>query len=194
MDSQNILFAMFSSPRTVFTLPTLMTLTGVYDRIALSKSLYYYKKKGLVLSPRAGVYVKPGYDEKEFACALFDPSYISLQYVLARSGVVFQYSDRVDVICSYSRTLLVDGKEYCFRRINPFLWSDDTGILQKEGYRIATPERALLDVMYLYPGIGYFDRTDGLNFNLIAEISRSYRNVSFEKRVDKWIRTNISSL
>lgn len=185
MSSRNILLAMMESPKTVFTLQSLMMLTGIFDRRALVNSLYYYKKKGYIRSPRSGIFVKPEYDEKELAGAIYDFSYISLQYVLARAGVVFQYSEAVTCISTISRTLQVDGKEYQYRKINPVLWSNRNGILQKDGYCIATPERALLDVMYLFPDIRYFDRADNLDKEKIIELSKEYDNKRLENQIRK---------
>ena len=183
MGSRNVLLAIAESPRTVFTLQSLMMLTGIYDRRSLVNSLYYYKRKGYIRSPRSGIFVKPEYDEKELAGAIYDFSYISLQYVLARAGVVFQYSEAVTCVSTMSRTLLVDGKEYRYRKINPILWSNRNGIIQKDGYCMATPERALLDVMYLFPDIRYFDRTDNLDKEKLLELSKEYDNKRLENSI-----------
>ena len=191
MGSQNVLLAMASSPRTVFTLQSLMVLTGNYDRDAVIRSLYYYRKQGLVFSPRSGIYTKKEYSSKELACSIFTPSYISLNTVLAEEGVIFQYSSEITVISALSRRLDIDGRCYDFRRIDPVTWADMKGIRQEDGYCIACPERALLDMMYLYHDIGYFDNVNRLDFGLIAELAASYRNMSFENRVKKWIETNM---
>lgn len=192
--SRNIYLTILQSPRTVFNIPSLMALSGNYDRASLVKSLYYYRKKGLLISPRSGLYAKPGYNPLELAGSIFSNSYVSLQTVLAQAGVVFQYSDRITLVCELSRELIVDGKTFLYRRIKPELWGAMNGILQKPGYFIATPERALLDTMYLYPDIRYFDNPSKLDFERIAELSTEYKNANFEKRVFSWIKTSTCSL
>ena len=194
MSAQNVYETILASDRTVFTLPLLMTLSGNYDRVALVRSLYYYRKRGLIDSPRSGIYVKKGYSNKELACALYNPSYVSLTTVLSEAGVIFQYSDKVTVVSSLSRTISVDGRVYEYRKINPFLWGGMAGIREENGYFIATPERAVLDTMYLYPDIGYFDNIRGLDFDLIRNLAPDYNNAAFLKRVQKWIQISISSL
>ena len=67
----------------------------------------YYAKKGVLLNPRKGVYAKPKYNEQEMACTLLSPSYISLEYVLARAGVTFQYSSEITCISYQNRTIEV---------------------------------------------------------------------------------------
>lgn len=194
MSSQNLYEAILLSDRTVFTLPSLMSLTGNYDKVSLVRSLYYYRKKGLIESPRSGIYAKKGYSCKELACSIYEPSYISLSTVLLENGIVFQYSEKITVISYLSRTLTIDGRVYEFRKINPFLWGGMSGIKTENGYFIASPERAVLDTMYLYPDIGHFDNVRSLDFDLIRSLASDYRNSAFLKRVDKWIKTNISSL
>ena len=181
--SQNILLAIARSPKTVFTMQSLMMLSGIYDRRALTNTLYYYRKKGLIDSPRAGIYVKENYDEREMACALSYPSYLSLQYVLSRAGVVFQYSEAVTCVSAVSREITVDGKTYLFRRIKPELWAAQRGIEQYGGFCMACPERALLDMMYLYPEMEFFDRTERLSPALLLSLSMEYGNRRLERRI-----------
>ena len=107
------------SPRTVFTLQSLMMLTECNDSKKLTKSLHYYTKGGKILNPRKGVYAKLKYDEQEMACSLFRPSYISLEYVLGRAGVVFQWDDTV------TRIVLIACSDFVKRyRCNSFLKLD----------------------------------------------------------------------
>ena len=162
-----------------------MMLTGNFDKRSLTASLYYYRKKGLIRSPRAGIYTKNEYNPEEMACAVFSDSYISLQYVLAKSGVVFQYSEKITCISCLSRELTIDGRDYLYRRIAPELWASRDGIIQKDGYCIATPERALVDTMYLYPGIRYFDRLDGLDRELVMRYGEELSNKRLLNRLLK---------
>ena len=88
----DVLATILSSSRTVFTPQWLAMTDSTRDKESLSRSLRYYARTGALRNPRGGIYTKPVYDEKEMACTLFRPSYISLEYVLARAGVTFQYS------------------------------------------------------------------------------------------------------
>lgn len=176
MSSRNVIYDILASPRTVFNMQSLMMLSDNYDTASLSQSLYYYQKKGLIRRVRRGVYAKAGYDEKELACSFFSLSYISLQYVLLKAGVIFQFSDEVTCISTLNRSVVIDGRTYSYRRIKPEIWADMAGIVQRDGYMVATPERALLDMMYLFPGIEYFDNTDILDRDMLLKLSLSYDN------------------
>ena len=157
------------------------------ERQSLRRSLMYYAKKGALLNPRKGIYTKPKYDEQEMACALLKPSYISLEYVLARAGVTFQYSSDITCVSYQNRTIEVDGKAYVFRQINPMIWANMLGIDQRDNIAIATPERAFLDMVYLSAGQCYFDNLHPLNKELVRQILPVYGSAILSKRVEEML-------
>ena len=179
----NILETILGSPRTVFTLQSLMMLTECNDSKKLTKSLHYYTKGGKILNPRKGVYAKLKYDEQEMACSLFRPSYISLEYVLGRAGVVFQWDDTVTSVSYLSREVDVDGKIYRFRKINPEIWVGMEGIEQRDGVAMATPEKAFLDTVYLSAGNCYFDNLRPLSIKKINELLPFFNSPTLNERV-----------
>ena len=184
----DVLSTILSSSRTVFTPQWLALTCDEKERQSLRRSLMYYAKKGALLNPRKGIYTKPKYDEQEFACALLKPSYISLEYVLARAGVTFQYSSDITCVSYQNRTIEVDGKAYAFRQINPLIWTNMLGIEQRDNIAIATPERAFLDMMYLSAGQCYFDNIHPLKPELIRQILPVYNSPILTKRVETLLR------
>ena len=185
MDILNIIL---SSSRTVFTSQWLALTDRTRDRKSLSRSLMYYAQKGMLINPRKGIYAKTKYNEQEMACSLFSPSYISLEYVLARAGVTFQYSSEITCISYQNRTIDVDGRSYVFRKINPMIWANMLGIEQRDNIAIATPERAFLDMVYLSAGQCYFDNLHPLNRDLIQEILPTYNSKVLTKRVEALLK------
>lgn len=184
----DVLSSILSSPRTVFTTQWLAMNDTSRDNESLNRSLRYYAKTGALLKPRHGIFAKPKYDEQEMACALLKPSYISLEYVLARAGVVFQYSSDITCISYQTRTIEIDGKSYVFRKINPMIWANMLGIEQRDNIAIATPERAFLDIMYLSAGQCYFDNLRPLNKRLIRQILPVYNSPLLTKRVEALLK------
>ena len=73
-------------------------LVGESNFQSLNRKINYAIRTGKLLSPRKGIYVKPGYDPEELACAIYSPSYISLEYVLQKSGIIFQYDSQITVV------------------------------------------------------------------------------------------------
>jgi len=181
----NVLETILESSRTVFTIQSLRMLTDGKEGSGLSKSLNYYVKEGKIANPRKGIYAKKEYSEKEMACSLFRPAYISLEYVLQRSGVVFQFDETITCISYLSRSVEVDGKQYSFRLIKPELWIGMEGIEQNDNVCIATPERAFLDMLYLSAGNCYFDNLHPLDKKLIRKLLPLYNSKKLTGRASE---------
>ena len=113
----------------------------------------------------------------------FRPSYISLEYVLQRAGVVFPWADSVTCVSYLSRAVEVDGKRYQYRKINPELWIGLEGIEQRDNIAIATAERAFLDMVYLSAGNCYFDNLRPLSVKLVRNILPLYHSQKLNERV-----------
>lgn len=182
---KNVLEVILSSPRTVFNVQSLRMLTECEDSQKLTKSLHYYVKEGKIRNPRRGIYTKATFDEKEMACSLFRPAYVSLEYVLQRSGIAFQYDDTVTSVSYLNRIVEIDDKAYQFRIINPELWIGMDGIEQQDNILIATPERAFLDMIYLSAGNCYFDNLHPLNKIKVKQLLPLYQSKVLTERVTK---------
>ena len=182
---KNVLEVILSSPRTVFNVQSLRMLTECEDSQKLTKSLHYYVKEGKIHNPRRGIYTKATFDEKEMACSLFRPAYVSLEYVLQRSGIVFQYDDTVTCVSYLNRIVEIDDKTYQFRIIKPELWIGMDGIEQQDNILIATPERAFLDMIYLSAGNCYFDNLHPLNKIKVKQLLPFYQSKVLTERVTK---------
>ena len=192
MGSQiNLLQTILNSPRTVFTVQSLLMMSGLDNSEKITKSLHYYTNNGKILNPRKGVYTKLKYDEQEMACSPYRPSYISLEYVLQRAGVVFQWDDSITCISYLSRTVEVDNKRYQYRKINPELWIGMEGIEQRDNIAIAIPERAFLDMMYLSAGNCYFDNLRPLSVKKIRDMLPLYRSAKLNERVSKLLNIKL---
>ena len=192
MSSQmNLLQIILNSPRTVFTMQSLAMLSGLDDSKKIAKSLYYYSNEGKILNPRRGVYTKLKYEVQEMACSLYRPSYISLEYVLQRAGVVFQWDDCITCVSYLSRTTDADGKQYQYRKINPELWIGMEGIVQRDNIAIASAERAFLDMMYLSAGNCFFDNLRPLSIKAIRELLPLYHSAKLNERIGKLLNIKL---
>lgn len=147
--NSDLILSVFSDARTVFSLNDIAMLIGESDFKKLNERLNYYVRKGKLLRPRKGIYVKPNYNPEELSCTLYTPSYISLEYVLQKAGVVFQYDERITTVSYLSRSVDIEGRTYSYRKIKGEILIVTQGINQTGNVNIATPERAFLDVLYL---------------------------------------------
>jgi len=183
--SNNILLSLYQDQRTVFRLVDIGMLAGETNRESLNRKLNYYVRTGKLNNPRKGIYTKPDYKPEEFACKLYTPSYISLEYVLQRAGVVFQFDSTVSSVSYLSRNIDIEGQTYRYRKIKNELLVNTSGILQQSSaINIASPERAFLDLLYLSPDC-YFDNLNPLSIKMIFELLSNYQSKALTNRVKK---------
>ena len=160
-------------------------LTGEVDFQSLNKKLNYYVRKGKLGNPRKGIYTKPGYKREELACSIFTPSYISLEYVLQKAGIIFQFDSHITAVSYLNRSVEVEGQSYAFRKIKTVTLVNTSGIIrQPDHINIASPERAFLDLLYLDKDY-YFDNTNPLKRDLIMKLLPAYESKALKTRIKK---------
>lgn len=179
----SILLEVYKDSRTVFKIADIAMLFPFEDSRYLSDRMRYFVKTNRLLNPRKGIYAKPGYNPLELANILYTPSYISLEYVLQKSGIIFQYDSRITSVSYLSREVSVDNRILRYRKINLSIVMETAGILRDSNHvNIATPERAFLDMLYLDKAF-YFDNLRSLNIELIDKIMPAYKSIALKKRV-----------
>ncbi|MDR0940628.1 MAG: hypothetical protein LBM68_00205 [Bacteroidales bacterium] len=148
----------------------------------LKLKLHYYVRTGQLLNPRRGFYAKENYKPEELACLLYPPTYISLEYVLQRAGVIFQYDSAITNVSYLTRKVEIEGQTFCYRKIKGEILVNTEGIiLNTNNINIATPERAFLDMLYLNKDF-YFDNLHILNTKKIIRLLPLYNSQTLEKR------------
>jgi len=178
-----ILFRIYLNRRTVFRLTDVAMITGESDFVSLNRKLNYYVKTGKLLNPRKGIYAKPDYNFLELACILYTPCYISLEYVLQKAGIIFQYDPSLTVVSYLTRSIRMDEQVIRYRKIRGEIMVDLTGIIRGEDFiNLATPERAFLDLLYLNGDI-WPDNTSSLDKILINKLLPIYRSKTMIDRI-----------
>ena len=180
-----LLLDLYKDKASVFTMQGIAMAYGQgLERNTIKNRMINYVKKGEIINPRKGIYAKPGYDEKELACLLYTPSYISLEYVLQRAGIIFQYSDEITSVGNLSRSVEIDGKVYRYRKIKGEILIDTAGVIREGNVNIATQERAFLDTLYLNSNY-YFDNPISLDKQKVLSLLPIYNSKTLEQRVTK---------
>jgi len=184
---EDIIFELYKSSRSVFRINDIALLMGREKDDTLYKILHYYVKSGKLLNPRKGFYAKEDYKSEELACLLYSPTYISLEYVLQRSGVIFQYDSAITNISYLTREIEIGSQTIRYRQIKGEILSHTAGIvLNKNNINIATPERAFLDMLYLN-GRYYFDNLHALNKTAIENLLSIYNSPTLVKTVNQML-------
>jgi hypothetical protein len=180
----DLILSVYNDKRSVFTLNDIAMLICESNFKRLNERLNYYVRTGKLFRPRKGIYVKFNYDPEELACTLYTPSYISLEYVLQKAGVVFQYDERITAVSYLSRSINIENQIYSYRKIKGDIIIVTQGIVQKNSVNIATPERAFLDVLYLNTTYN-FDNLNPLDKDLVYRLLPIYNSKKMTKRVRK---------
>ncbi|MHC1780144.1 MAG: hypothetical protein AB9922_07905 [Bacteroidales bacterium] len=179
----DLIFSVYSDKRSVFTLIDIAMLIGETDFKRINERLNYYVGRRKLFRPRKGIYVKQGYNPEELACRLYTPCYISLEYVLQKAGVIFQYDGRITVVSYLSRSVEIEGHRLSYRKIKGEIIVEMQGIIRTGIINIATPERAFLDILYLNPSY-YFDNLNSLDKTLINKLLPAYNSKKLTSRVN----------
>jgi len=173
---------------TVFTFKDISLIWGDTDKKATISAINYYVKTGDLYRIRRGFYAKDkNYDKLELATKIYTPSYISFETVLVKAGVVFQYYDQIFVASYLAREIIADGQKYSYKKIKDIILTNQVGIENKERYSIASPERAFLDILYLYKDY-HFDNLSPLKWDKVLEILPIYCSKRMEKKIKQYYK------
>lgn len=181
----NIILSLYKKPQTVFTLQEIALLFPEIPYGNLKKRMSYFAKSGSIRKLSRGVYAKDQYNVLELVNKLYTPSYVSLETVLQKAGVTFQYYESVFAVSYISRTVEVGGHTIVYRRMKKDVFLNKQGIEEQGNVVIASPERAFLDAVFLYKDY-HFDNLDSLNWDKIMELKDLYESRVFTKRVEEY--------
>jgi len=116
-------------------------------------------KQGYLIRLRQGYFSFPEYRESTqfalwFANRIYKPSYISLHTALSFYGIIPEAVPQITSVTTLkTKTFSNDFGEYSYKNIKPeIMFGYD--LREMEGGRrimFATPEKALIDLLYLYP-------------------------------------------
>lgn len=181
----DLILQLYSRPETVFTINEISQLLPNVSSESLRDRLYYFTKVGKLIHLHQGIYAKKDYDAYELANKVYTPSYISLETVLCKSNVVFQYYTTIFLVSYLTRAIKVAGVDVQYRQIKREVLTNMQGIEQVEGYFVATRERAFMDAVYIYHNY-HFDNLGAIDWEKIAMLKSIYNNKAFEKRIDEY--------
>ena len=138
---------------------------------------------------------------------LVTPSYISLHYALAYYGMIPEFVIQLTNVTT-QRTAQYETSiaRYSYQTIAPHLYFGyqsipmKTNILEQRSYLIATPEKALLDLLYLHPE--YQSEADfmqlrldedfmqeELNLNRLHDYLQRWQSPKLNQRVKRLLKT-----
>lgn len=174
-----------------------------FDRNNLSR----WVKKGLLIRLRKGYYAFPEYTSRAgyafyFANRIYRPSYISLHSALSFYGMIPEAVVQITSVTPLKTAYFAnESGEYSYKSLKESLFFGyelkpfDDG----KTMHIARPEKALLDLLYLYPFYNtirdmedlrmdedFFQET--LNKDRLKEYAIQFRNQALKQRAGKLLK------
>src|SRR3990167_883376 len=140
----NIILSLYKKPQTVFTLQEIALLFPEIPYGNLKKRMSYFAKSGAIKKLSRGIYAKDKYEVLELANKIYTPSYISLETVLQKAGVTFQYYERIFAVSYLTRTIEVGNHVIEYYRIKKSILLNKKGIEEQGSVVVASAERAFL--------------------------------------------------
>lgn len=190
MKRMDLILEIYKDSRSVFTLRDIAMLAEESNYSNLKQKIIYYVRKASLFNIRRGIYVKESFNPEELACKIYTPAYISVEYVLQKEGIIFQYDERLTPVSYLSRIIDVGEYTIVYRKIKGEVLLNLSGILRKEnGVNIATPERAFLDMLYLSKQY-HFDNLSGLDPQKVLKILPIYRSKRMAEQVRRLFGTS----
>jgi len=182
----NLTAKLYQSSKTILTTKDLALVWAESDQTRLKSKIAYYVKKGTLIRLTRGIFAKDkSFDTKELATSLYAPSYVSFETVLREAGIIFQHYDTIFATGKWSRIVNIDKYTFTFRKLKDEVLFNPNGVIIKGNYSIATPERAFLDMIYLFPNY-HFDNLEPINWDQCADIIKVYDNKEMTKRLNKY--------
>ena len=174
--------------QTVFSFKEITMIWGDTNQKSTISAVNYYVKTGQLFRIRKGFYAKDSnYDPLELATKIYTPSYISLQTVFRREGMIFQYYERIFVMSYLTRTLQCDKTTIEIKKIKDEVLTNTDGLINMGNYFIATKERAFLDMLYLLPRYG-FDNLRSIDWDKCFELVKIYNKKTLIKTLKKYYK------
>lgn len=140
---------------TVFSVQDVAIIWKIKNRQTLRVLLARYAKRGILYRVWRGLYsvVNP----KEIDPLLLGIkilhryAYISCETVLFDAGLINQRPTEIAIISNVSKRFSLLGHQYHSRKMHDRILYDTSGIMFKNGIRLATSERAKRDMTYFNP-------------------------------------------
>ena len=171
-------------------------------------NLVRWTSQGLLIRLRQGYYTFPEYKEKPgysyyFANRIYRPSYISLHTALSFYDIIPEAVTQITSITSMKTASFTNSfGDYVYRTVKDELMFgyDLKSVADDLTFAIATPAKALTDLLYLYPFYNSEKELQELRLDedylhekmdkqLLNEFAMRFKSKALEHRIERLIKT-----
>lgn len=185
--NKNFILEIYKKPQTIFSLKEISLFFPQIPYKNLKSKLSYFVSVGKLKRLRKGIYAKEDFNLLELANKIYTPSYISLETVLGKEGIIFQKYQTIFVATYLTRKIKVGNQEIFYRKIKDETLLNSLGVEEENTYFMASKERAFLDAVFLYKDY-HFDNLRPLDWDKIKEIAKIYSSQTLIKRVAQYYK------
>lgn len=170
----------------VFHIDDLANLWAINNQNTLHTTLKRYVQKGLLYRIWRGFYsLKPLSELDPWLLgikALHQYAYLSTETILVKTGIIQQDIQYITLISSQAKKFKINNHYYYCRRLTDKFLYHPAGIYEKNKILIATPERAVADLLYFNPKY-YFDGAHLINWTKVKNLQKKigYPPVKYKK-------------
>jgi hypothetical protein len=161
--------------RKIFHTGDLAVLWDIYSKNTLYTTIKRYVKKGILIPVYKGLYSTvplSRLDPLELGKAIIHRfTYLSTESVLSQAGIIFQATYAYTFVSDLPKKITVDSMSFLFRKLKPEYLHNPLGILNQNGIFMASPERAVADMLYFNPRY-HFDAADIIDFEKVKLIQK----------------------
>lgn len=164
------------SGKTIFGYTNLSLLLWTQNTNTLKSYIQRATKSRLLQKIANGIYGLYQYDILELSASLRHPSYISLETVLQGEWTIPQ-ADSITLVSDNTIHKTIAGKHIKFYKIKESILLDPIGINYTGKYMIASRERAICDMVYLF-WESSLDNLSDVDLEKLEKISSIYNQTT----------------
>ena len=160
----------------LFHTSDLKVLWNISKQSTLYQTIYRLIKKKILFRIQKGLYsIVPlnQLDPVEIGFRAINRfNYLSTESVLSKNGIINQSPTKITFISDISDNFTINDNFYLFRQLKPQCLNNTIGIIQSHnGVFIATPERAVADMLYFQSNY-HFDAQNLINWDQVNKIQK----------------------
>jgi predicted transcriptional regulator of viral defense system len=161
--------------RKIYHTNDLALLWKITNKNTLYTAIKRYSRKGVLLPIYKGLYSTvpvSQLDPLELGKAIIHHyTYLSTESVLAQAGVIAQIIYPYTFVSDQPKKVTIGTISFLFRQVKPDYLFNPTGIIDRHGVYVASPERAAADMLYFNPKY-HFDVPESLDFEEVKLIQK----------------------
>jgi len=161
--------------RKLYHTQDLAILWGISNKNTLYTAIKRYVQKGVLTPIYKGFYATiplSHLDPLELGKAIIHRyTYLSTESVLAQAGVISQVTYRYTFVSDLPKKITVGSMSFLFRKLKDGYLYNPAGIRSQNGIFVASPERAMADMLYFNPRY-HFDAPESLDLDKVKSIQK----------------------